>query len=147
MLIQNKFLLILSAAVLAVSCNKTKPHDPEPPLSCIPIDLEDSCDSWAASAGLVSITGPSTGTTGQEIQLTVGLTGNNGCADGAQITGNASGNVISLSGNVHYHGCICTQALTEQTGTYNFTPAQPGTYTFQGTTYDGNPVVHTVTVQ
>ncbi|KAA5536946.1 hypothetical protein F0919_04540 [Taibaiella lutea] len=145
MLLQNKSLLIITALALAISCNKIKHSDPVPPPPCV--QPEDTCDFWSPSAGLVSISGPATASIGQTVQLIIGVTGNNGCADAAQVSAIATGNSISLTGNVHYHGCICTQALTEETALYNFTPAQAGTYTFHGTTYEGAPVVHTIVVQ
>jgi hypothetical protein len=145
MLLQNKSLLIISVLALAISCNKSKHSDPAPPPSCV--QPEDTCDSWAPSAGLVSISGPASASIGQTVQLTVGITGSNGCADAAQISAITTGNNIALTGNVHYHGCMCTQALTEETALYNFTATQAGTYTFHGTTYEGTPVIHTIVVQ
>lgn len=150
MLFQNKIWLIIPVLALAVACNKTKPKIPKPEPCCdIMPPPEDSadCSFWHASPGLVSISGPATATLGQPVQLTVAITGTNGCADNAQIAGNTSGNNITLTGNVHYSGCICTQALIEVSNTYTFTPNQTGTYTFNGTTYEGNPVTHTIIVQ
>lgn len=150
MLLKNKILLIVPVLALAVACNKTKPGMPKPEPCCElnpPAEDSTECSFWQASPGLVSISGPATASAGQPVQLTVGITGLNGCADGAQITGNANGNDITFTGNVHYAGCICTQALTEVSNTYSFTPSQAGTYTFHGTTYEGNPVTHTIIVQ
>jgi hypothetical protein len=107
----------------------------------------DSCSYWNNAPGLVSISGPATATTGQRVQFTVMVTGTNGCATTATVSGIATGNNITLSGNVHYIGCMCTQALVDISTTYSFTPTQPGVYQLQGQTYEGTPVTHTLTVQ
>jgi len=147
MLLKNKFLFTIAVLAITISCNKIKRHDPAPQPPCHPEQPDDTCDYWMLSQGLTAISGPATASVGQSVQLTVGVSGNSGCADGAQITGYATGNNISLTGNVHYHGCICTAVMTEETGIYHFTPTQAGVYTFQGTNYDGVPVTHTLVVQ
>lgn len=144
MLSQNKIFLIIPVLILAISCSKTNNNVPPPGPIC---EQPDSCSYWNDALGLVSISGPATATVGQPVQFTVIVTGNNGCANTATVSGTASGNNITLTGNVHYSGCICTQALTDVSSTYSFTPTQPGVYLLQGETYEGAPVTHTLTVQ
>jgi hypothetical protein len=140
----HKIFLVVPVLVLALSCNKNN-NEPDP--NCgQPEPDSTTCAAWAPASGLVSISGPTTGTIGQTIQLTVEVMGNNGCAQQATVSAMPLGNNIALTGSIFYQGCICTQVLTGVNATYNFTPGQAGVYTFHGATYDGVPVVHTVTV-
>lgn len=145
MLYRNKYLMIIPVLLLAMSCTKTEPSQPDP-ICGNPVDTAE-CSGWAPSIGLVSITGPATISLGQPITLSVKVTGTNGCAQYATLNGTVNGNSITLAGNIWYSGCICTQALTELDVPYSFTPTQTGNYTFQGTTYEGTSVTHTVSVQ
>lgn len=146
MLYRNKYLMIIPALLLAMSCTKTEPQQPEP-VCGTPVDSTE-CSGWGPAIGLVSITGPTTVALGQSIILSVTVTGTNGCAQYATLNGTVNNNNITLTGNVWYVGCMCTQALTElNVPSYSFTPTQAGTYTFQGVTYEGAPVTHTVSVQ
>lgn len=147
MLSRNKIFLVIPMLILAVSCTK-KVTDQRPvsePINEQP--TPDSCSYWHDAIGLVSISGPATATAGQQVQFTVVVTGTNGCATTATASGVTAGNTITLSGSVHYVGCICTEALADVNSTYSFTPTQPGVYLLQGETYDGIPVTHTLTVQ
>jgi hypothetical protein len=151
MLLRNKTLFIIPVLILAISCSKTKPKAPESGSGALcnpppPTDTSN-CSAWHYNAGVASISGANTATAGQNVQLTVVMIGNNGCADSANITANTTGNNITLTGNVHYQGCICTQALIEIPYSYTFTPAQTGTYTFHGVTPDGTALTHTILVQ
>lgn len=140
----HKIFLVVPVFMLALACNKVN-NDPGP--NCgQPEPDSTTCASWAPASGLVSISGPATGTVGQTIHLNVVVTGNNGCAQQASVSALPLGNTMALTANVFYRGCICTQALVDLNSTYSFTPAQAGTYTFQGTTYEGAPVTHTVIV-
>jgi hypothetical protein len=143
MLSHNKIFLLIPILIVAISCSKKSTQVPDP----ICEQPVDSCSYWHDAAGLVSISGPATATAGQPVQFTVLVTGTNGCAVAGITSGVATGNTITLSGNVHYTGCICTQVLSDVSTTYSFTPAQPGVYLLQGETYDGIPVTHTLTVQ
>lgn len=147
MLFHNKTFLIIPMLILAVSCTK-KATDKTPLTDPIVEQPDsDSCSYWHDAPGIISISGPATATTGQQVQFTVVVTGTSGCAAAATTSGAIAGNTITLSGSVHYTGCICTQVLTDVNSTYSFTPTQPGVYLLQGETYDGIPVTHTLTVQ
>jgi hypothetical protein len=143
MLSRNKIFLVLPMLIFAVSCAKKSTQVPDP----ICEQPVDSCSYWHDAPGLVSISGPTTAIAGQQVQFTVMVTGTSGCATSALVNGAVFGNNIALTGNVHYIGCMCTQALMDISSTYSFTPAQPGIYLLQGETYEGAPVTHTLTVQ
>ncbi|MFA6057318.1 MAG: hypothetical protein WC756_03905 [Taibaiella sp.] len=143
MLSRNKIFLVIPMLIFAISCSKKSTQVPDP----ICEQPVDSCSYWQDAAGLVSISGPATASVGQQVQFIVVVTGRNGCATSALVNGAPFGNNIALTGNVHYVGCMCTQALVDLSSTYSFTPAQPGIYLLQGETYEGAPVTHTLTVQ
>jgi hypothetical protein len=145
MLSRNKIFLIIPMLLFAIACTKKTTN--QRPVDEQPERDSTACNYWQGAPGLVSISGPTTAITGQQVQFTVVVTGRNGCASAAEVSGIAAGNNITLSGNVHYIGCMCTQALVDINSTYSFTPAQPGIYLLQGETYDGTPVTHTLTVQ
>lgn len=142
MLSRNKIFLVIPMLIFVISCSKKSTQVPDPINEPV-----DSCSYWQDAPGLVSISGPATATVGQQVQFTVVVTGRNGCASSAQVNGAPFGNNIALTGNVHYTGCMCTQALVDINSTYSFTPSQPGIYLLQGETYEGAPVTHTLTVQ
>jgi hypothetical protein len=144
MLSRNKIFLIIPVLALAISC--TKASNDVPPPTCGQPE-PDTCVYSGPAIGLVSISGPSVANVGQPVQFNVIVTGSNGCAASAEVSGAAVGNNITITGNVHYIGCMCTQALADVNSTYSFTPTQPGVYLLQGETYEGSPVTHTLTVQ
>lgn len=146
MLPQNKLLLILPFVLMAWSC--TKVHNTKPgPVCEQPQPDPATCSFWQPAIGVSAISGPATATVGQSVLLAVTTTARNGCAAQASVSSLPFGNDISLTGNIFYSGCICTEALMDMSTTYYFTPTQTGIYTFHGETYDGAPVVYTLTVQ
>jgi hypothetical protein len=145
MLSRNKILAIVPLLILALSCTKVH-NEPCDPITD-PQPDSTTCSFWQDAIGISAITGPTTAYLGQTIQFSVTATGRNGCAQQAQVMALPFGNDISLSGNIFYQGCICTQALVDLNTTYTFTPSQTGIYTFHAMAYDGTPLTHTLTVQ
>ncbi len=142
---KNKFLAIIPLLILALSCTKVKNTNCDPVVDPQPDSA--TCSHWEEAIGISSITGPTTANLGQTVQLTVMVTGRNGCAAISQVSALPFGNNISLTGNIFYQGCICTQALEDVNTTYTFMPSQTGVYTIHAVSYDGTPVSHTITVQ
>jgi hypothetical protein len=106
-------LLILLWGAISVSCEKESVPDPESISPIIETDL------------------PSTGTTGQEITITVSHVVFNGCGDYSSARTEQYGNTFIITFYARYHDGICPLNIPVLKTPYKFTPGHSGTYTFK----------------
>ena len=94
---------------------------------------------------VTAVTGPNTGTVGQEITLQVKFSTLNGCyKSGGFLQSGTNPKQIAVVG--FYEGCACSEEVIEKTENYKFTPAATGDYTFKFKSTTDTFITKTVTI-
>lgn len=98
-------------------------------MSCDEQECESTEEAMILSSEMVD-----TATVNDVVDIKVEFDVNNGCgafAGGVLGTDPDSSNVVSVTVNALYSGCVCTEAIERIEGTLNYTPTTAGTYIFE----------------
>ncbi|NME72140.1 hypothetical protein [Flammeovirga aprica] len=101
-------------------------------ISCTSNDentLDDECTSTEMSS-IDVVTIPSNGKVNEPIEMTLEYSLRNGCGKFSTLDQEVVDKTVTLSLEVIYKGCICTQDATKNSLEYTFTPTEAGEYTF-----------------
>ncbi len=93
--------------------------------SCLKGFDEGDCFSFAY-AKIEEVTGPQSGTVGQNLQFSVDFTVVNGCGKFEKFEEIKSADTTYIRLIAKYEGCVCTQELKHLDTTYNFRPEKAG---------------------
>jgi hypothetical protein len=106
---------------------------------------ENVCD-YQVKAYPSSVTGATTATVNQEIDLTVSFGVVNSCGNFGAFTESTVGNITTVDVSIKYTGCTCNQTPVMRTTVYKFKRAVAGTYTLKFYQTDTTFITYTITV-
>jgi hypothetical protein len=109
-------------------------------------DENNKCLSYA-KAPVTVVSGATTGSINQDINLTVSFTCINGCGQFSGFEQVRTGNTFEISVTAKYEGCICTQDVPTRQQVYTFRASQRGTYLLNFVQGSNSYITHTITVQ
>ena len=112
---------------------------------CSTSAYETVCD-YHVKAFVTQVTGPTTATVNQEIDLAVSLGVVNSCGLFNNFTETTSGNTTTINIEARYYGCYCTQTPQIRNTIYKFKRATAGTYILQFWLTDTSCLTYTITV-
>lgn len=101
--------------------------------SCLNDDITSESCSYSIQNPVTQVTGPSTGTVGQQLTFSVKFNRNNACHMSSEII-EAGTNPRTVSVSSAFVGCVCAPSTDLLSKEYKFTPAAAGEYQlkFQG---------------
>jgi hypothetical protein len=113
--------------------------------SCLSDDVTSESCSYSIQNPIVEVTGPSTGTVGQQVTLSVKFNRTNACYVSSEFveTGTNPKTITALSA---YVGCVCAQSTDVLTKEYKFTPTAAGEYQFKFQGNNNTFITKTVTI-
>lgn len=125
------YLVLFLAFTTIIGCSKDKSDD-----ECIQHEL----------AIVTNVIAPNTGMINEKIPIQIDYYLKNSCGTFKDITERVDGNSRIIEINAKYVGCICLQALVEETATYNFETSVPGDYEFKFKSIENENIVVVITI-
>lgn len=98
--------------------------------SCLNDDVTTESCNYSIQNPVTDVTGPSTGTVGQQVTLSVKFNQGNACHVSSDFIETGT-NPKTVSVNSNYVGCVCAQSTQVLTKEYKFTPTSAGEYQFK----------------